>query len=164
MEQGTDKELKYNKETLEKLSIWGQQSKKDYDNIKNKSSELGLDGHKAVLGFTLRTILGDDGNSFAYMHTVITDPELIKGNQQNTLERLKFETEIPELPESLRDALKKVMEVVSKSEWTDKESYLSSKSAWDKMRKELEEEVKSNKELKDATEYYDSVSESLYSQ
>jgi hypothetical protein len=140
----------------EQLTSWGNQAILESNWLREQSSKLGLDEGKLVLGHVIRIIIGDDENSFNYMHTFIKDEDFIEGNKINALKRLTWEIETPEVPAYLRETLIKVKEEFIKSDWTNEESFYKSKEEWSKMRDEVRELSETNKLIKDAFNYYES--------
>ena len=139
----------------EGLLKWGRQSRVDSNLIRVQSPNIGLDASKMVLGHVLRTITGDDGNSFVYLHTLIHDEIFLRGGQQNAIDRLAWEIELPETPEDLKEKLEKVKEDITGSDWTNKESFEVSKASWQKMKTELVDTCETDEVLKEALDYYD---------
>lgn len=154
MEDNINNQFKEKSSAKKELLKWGLQARNDSNWLRAESSKYGLDASKMVLGHVLKTILGDDANSFAYMHTFIIDSDSIKGNQLNAIERLSWEIETPETPDSLREKLIKIKENLLICDWTNKDSFFVSKKIWEKMRDEVEDFSKKDERTKDVINYY----------
>ena len=101
------------------------------------------------------SIVGDDLNSYIYLHDFITDQESIEASRGNALLRLDWELGLVEIPDKVKEKLRTLRDVVGKSDWMNREQYEASKSHFMAAITEITELVAEDEQLSASLIYYD---------
>jgi len=136
---------------------WANGPKEGIERMEN-SKEDKIEREKFILGCVLINILNDDSNAFGIFFSSKFTPSCKVG----LLARLGWEVELKELPEDIKERIKKTVEDAEKIDWSDKDQYEVLVNDWKTNVKEFtRKEVDENSDYRDSMEYYQMVNAEL---
>lgn len=118
--------------------------------------QLGLDTEKLILGNALSNIIGDDANSFGLKAAFL--PEFTEDSKTSIFIRMDWESELPELPENIRNQIRKIRQQLDASDWHGRENFERVRNIWVKgVCNFTRRQIALNEDLRDALKYDDEV-------
>ena len=136
---------------------WANGPKGEVERMEN-SKEDKIEREKFILGCVLINILNDDSNAFG----IFFSPKFTPSCKVGLLARLGWEVELKELPEDIKERIKKTVEDAEKIDWSDKDQYEVLVNDWKTNVKEFtRKEVDENSDYRDSMEYYQMVNAEL---
>lgn len=114
--------------------------------------QLNLDPYKLVLGGALRSIVGDDGNAFAFVGRL--SPKDSQSAKEFILERMDWELGLPELPDDIKAQISTAREKLEGFDFTDIKRFRQARKYWTKeVYLYTEQQLATNGKLKAVVEY-----------
>lgn len=142
--------------------FWAKTARARSDWLRVVAPARGLDAGTLVLGHTLRTIIGDDGNCFHWdMHGVAYTQSSAQLAHEWLVERIDWEVSVPELPERFRGRLSRYLERIRGMDWKDRRQYMQAKRSWFPIKNDIERQSETTPELQRAIDLYGEVDPSL---
>lgn len=139
---------------LENPDSWASLSVVHQKWLRQVAPQLGLDAKKAIVGDAVSSIIGDDTNCFppeaAGFH-----PEWSETGKRHLEIRLNYEIDTPELPDTIRQRLRKVKKQITALDWKDEKQYGKAKDLWQRDAKHFtQRQVALNGEIREALRYF----------
>jgi len=129
--------------------------------VRHVAPQLGIDEHKQILGETLHKIVGDDSNLFTWASDVYFPAEVAKDAKTGLGIRLVNEISTPEIPDYIKEKLKRTKDRVLAIDWTKREDFNFAGNIWYETRDWVEQEIAEDEKLTEASVYANSNSKAL---
>jgi len=113
----------------EEFFSWANLAESHSKEIRELSSRADIDIPKYLLGGVLSSIVGDDEICFG-LKDIPFDPNSAQLRKESLIIRLKWEINLKETPEEIRERLQKFFPVTEETDWQNEENFLKVKEIW----------------------------------
>jgi hypothetical protein len=136
---------------MEDPMLWASLCKTHTEWMRHIAPQLGFDTPRVIKGMALASIIGDDENSFGFFFMKAEWGEMI---EKQIFERMDWEVNLPEVPENIKEQIRKTQKKLTEINFDNKEEYDIGRAFWKKhVRNFTNHQLALNKNLREDLDY-----------